>query len=64
MNALGAEKCSKYLAELLQEYELPDRRGQEGYESWDEAYEYYKEVNADAIETIWDHIEKGEFAER
>ena len=64
VNALGAEKCSSYLAELLQEYALPDRRGQKGYESWDEAYEYYKEVNADAIETIWDHIEKGEFAER
>lgn len=64
VNALGAEKCSNYLAELLQEYELPDRRGQKGYESWDESYAYYREVNADAIATIRDHIEKGEFAER
>lgn len=64
VNTLGAEKCSNYLAELLQEYELPDRRGQKGYESWDESYAYYREVSADSIDTIWNHIEKGEFAER
>lgn len=64
VNALGAEKCSKYLAELLQEYDLPDRRGQEGYESWDEAYAYYKELNEKALSDIQVHIEKGEFAER
>ncbi|MGN0377059.1 MAG: SGNH/GDSL hydrolase family protein [Suilimivivens sp.] len=64
VNALGAEKCTEYLEKLLMKFNLPDRRGQEGYESWDEAYENYVRLSSEAIDTIWDHIEKGEFAER
>lgn len=64
VNALGAEKCTEYLEGLLMQYNLPDRRGQEGYESWDDAYAYYLELNADAITAIEKHIENEDYAER
>ena len=42
VNALGEAKCTAFLGQYLKEhYELPDRRGQDGYESWDRAYELY-----------------------
>ncbi len=42
VNFLGAEKYTDYLTEYLSEnYDLADHRGEKGYESWDEAYEYY-----------------------
>ena len=49
-NILGAKKCSELLgATISQEYELSDKRGQEGYDSWNESYkaflEVYEEVN-------------------
>ena len=49
-NILGARKCSQALGEILsQEYNITDKRNQEGYESWDESYkaflEVYEEVN-------------------
>jgi hypothetical protein len=38
LNASGAEKFSKYIALYLKEnYDLPDRRGDSAYRSWDEA---------------------------
>ncbi len=44
VNALGEAKCSAFLGAYLDEhYALPDRRGQEGYESWDDAYALYQE---------------------
>jgi len=36
LNAQGAKKYTAHLAAYLkQNYELPDRRGQKGYESWE-----------------------------
>ena len=44
MNVGGAEKYTKYMSKYLADrYDLPDHRGQEGYESWDEALEKYKD---------------------
>lgn len=47
-NVLGAEKCTAYLGEYLQEnYEFTDKRGDEQYESWDISYEtFLKEAEA------------------
>lgn len=39
VNILGAEKCSRYLANLLGQYGLKDHRGDRKYYSWDKAYE-------------------------
>lgn len=63
-NALGAEKCTKFLGGYLSGmYGIEDRRGQEGYESWDAAYVQWKEELAQAKETIARRIEEGDFAE-
>ena len=51
VNYLGAEKYTKYLAEYISEnYDMPDRRGDEKYESWSEAYDHYKEFVAPGIQ--------------
>ena len=51
MNYMGAEKYTKYLAEYISEhYDVPDRRGDEKYESWSEAYEHYREFVAPGIQ--------------
>ena len=49
-NILGAKKCSELLgATLNQTFGLIDKRGQKGYDSWNESYkafyEVYEEVN-------------------
>lgn len=63
-NALGAEKCTKFLGGYLAgPYGIEDRRGQEGYESWDAAYVQWKEELVQAKETIAKRIEEGDFAE-
>lgn len=63
-NALGAEKCTRFLSEYLTtNYELTDRRGWQGYESWDAAYEQYKTELEDAKRTIASRIEAGDFAD-
>jgi hypothetical protein len=42
LNISGAEKLSKYIATLLKaNYNLPDRRGNPAYHSWDEAAKGY-----------------------
>ncbi|MDR1753289.1 MAG: hypothetical protein LBR74_00050 [Eubacterium sp.] len=42
LNMTGAEKLSKYIAEYLNtEYDIPDRRGDERYISWDESADGY-----------------------
>lgn len=41
LNDSGAAKVTKYLENyLLENYDLPDRRGQAGYEAWDEHVEF------------------------
>ena len=63
-NALGAQKCTKFLSEYLkQNYDLTDKRGQDGYESWDAAYEQWKSEFEIAKSTIAKRIEEGDFAE-
>ena len=44
-NSLGAKKCSDLLGQIISEnYEIADKRGQTGYESWDESYEAFMEI--------------------
>ncbi|WMC91661.1 SGNH/GDSL hydrolase family protein [Kineothrix sp. MB12-C1] len=63
-NALGAEKCTVFLADYIQaNYSLADRRGNKGYETWDAAYEQWKEEAIKAKEVIVRRIENGDFAE-
>lgn len=64
VNLLGAEKCTEYLGKLLAPYQIEDKRGQEKYVSWDQAYQYYLEAGAQAADRIWERIENGEFAPR
>ncbi len=53
VNFIGAEKYTKYLTDYIAaHYELPDHRGQEGCESWEEAYETYEEYVSGGIDTI------------
>lgn len=43
-NALGSEKCTAFLEEyLIETYDLPDKRGQSAYASWDKAYAEWQE---------------------
>lgn len=50
VNFMGAEKYTTYLAGYLEEnYDLPDRRGDERYESYTEAYEYYLDFISEGI---------------
>lgn len=49
VNALGEGKCSAFLGSYLKEnFDLPDRRGQKEYESWDAAYTLYQEKQLEA----------------
>ena len=63
VNALGEAKCTAYLGAYLDEhYDLPDRRGQEEYESWDEAYQLYQEKQAEAEASCLADIENENWA--
>lgn len=53
VNYIGAEKYTRWLTGYIDEnYDLEDHRGQKGYESWDEAYDVYKDYVKDGIKTI------------
>ena len=44
-NILGAKKCSQLLGKTISEnYGLSDKRGQEGFDSWDESYKVFMEI--------------------
>lgn len=44
-NILGAKKCSQLLGKTISEnYGLSDKRGQEGFDSWDESYKAFMEI--------------------
>lgn len=64
VNLLGAEKCTAFLGKLLEGFEIPDKRGERGYESWNQAYELYLTRKEQALDAIYEHIEKKEFAEK
>lgn len=45
LNYSGSEKFSDYLGNyIMTRYDIPDRRGAEEYESWDENAEYYETI--------------------
>lgn len=45
LNSLGAQKTTKYLSRFIHEnFDLTDKRGQEAYQSWDDAYETYMNI--------------------
>ena len=53
VNYLGAEKYTRWLTAYLKDhYDLPDHRGQAGYESWEDAFAAYEEFVAGGIDTI------------
>ncbi len=56
-NPLGAEKATEFLAKYLKDhYQIPDKRGNKDYKSWDEAYSRWtaqmKESRAVTLEKI------------
>lgn len=64
VNTLGAEKCTEYLGKLLNGFALSDKRNEKGYEAWDQSYELYLSRKEQAIDTIYEHIENEDYAER
>jgi len=53
VNYQGAEKYTRYLTQYLAEhYDLADHRGENGYESWAEAFAVYEKGISGGIETI------------
>ena len=63
-NALGAEKCTAFLGQYLAEnYEFKDKRGEDKYSTWDDAYEYWQECQEEAIKIIRSKISRGEYDE-
>lgn len=55
-NIHGAIKRTEYLAQYLMEhYDLEDKRGNPGYESWDESYELYRKIaDSHTLDFEWD----------
>ena len=61
-NAIGAEKYTAFLGKYLSEnYEFEDKRGQEGYEDWDESYELWTGEMEKAKATIRERIANQDF---
>lgn len=55
VNYLGQVKTSNYVAKFLSDnYDLPDRRGENGYESWEMCVEDYNTVFRDLNLTLYD----------
>lgn len=62
-NAVGAEKCTDFLEEyLMNNYEFEDKRGNDAYKSWDEAYELWLERLDEAKDKIEEHILNEDYA--
>ena len=64
VNTLGAEKCTAYLGKLLEQFHIGDKREEEGYESWEQAYELYLEKKEQALAAINKRIENKDFAQK
>ena len=48
-NIFGAQKCTEFLGNYLAEhYEFEDKRGNQEYAAWDDAYKYWKECLEEA----------------
>ena len=53
VNFIGAEKYTRYLTSYLKDhYDLPDHRGEAGYESWEDAFTAYEAYVSGGIDTI------------
>ena len=62
-NAIGAEKCTDFLRDYLQEhYDFADKRGDSAYSSWDEAYRLWQNEAESARETIRERIANEDYA--
>ena len=60
VNYIGAEKYTRYLTGYLKEhYDLPDHRGEAGYESWEKAFVTYQKYVKGGIDTIGIKAYKG-----
>lgn len=63
-NAIGAEKYTKYLAEYINNhYVFEDKRGNENYKSWDDAYKVWSEQMKKDKLIIEERIQKGKYGE-
>ncbi len=64
VNALGSGKVTRFFENYLEEhYDLPDRRGDNTYRSWDEAYSLWQQESESDIETVKQHIKDKTYAE-
>ena len=55
MNPSGAWKITDHMGQILRkDYNLPDHRGEDGYEYWDEDYTIYADVKKDRLNNIKD----------
>ena len=64
VNGVGAQKCTAFLSSYIaKNYGLEDKRGEMGFESWDAAYEQWKQELEEAKKTIAKHIEEKDFAD-
>lgn len=62
VNASGAEKCTAFLGDYLKEhYELEDRRGDEKYGTWNEAYDCWLECQRAAMGIINSKVLSGAY---
>lgn len=62
-NAVGADKCTDFLREYLQEhYNFKDKRGDAVYASWDESYLLWQQENESAREKIRERIANEDYA--
>lgn len=53
VNYLGAEKYTEYLSKyLIDNYDLPDHRGDNTYAAWEEGYEIYEDYVGDGIKHV------------
>lgn len=58
LNYIGAEKYTAWLTKYLKEhYDLEDHRGDAKYDSWEQAYENYKDYVSEGI-TVIGHKDK------
>lgn len=64
VNALGEAKCTAFLGKYLEEnYDLPDRRGNETYASWEDAWELYQVEQAKAEASCLEDIANEKWTE-
>ncbi len=48
----------------MEQFHIGDKREEEGYESWEQAYELYLEKKEQALAAIYERIENKDFAQK